>query len=104
MSDDEGLWLLATVSIPVAIACAGLLYKRETARVGCLAYILILLVCAVVAFMFGMVYGVDVACVQYPSGNLCGLFGVFVAGPLASSLTVILVSLLMRLTDRESWA
>jgi hypothetical protein len=55
------------------------------------------------AFIFGLSYGIDLACVQYPSGNLCGLFGFFVAGPLASSLTVTLVSFLMRLTDRQSW-
>jgi len=97
----RGLWLLAIVSIPAAFGCAVFLYKRERARVGSLAYILILLVCAVVAFMFGLSSGINLACVQYPSGNLCGLFGFFVAGPLASSLTVILVSLLMRLADRE---
>src|SRR5215469_15021292 len=45
--------------------------------------------------------GIDLACVQYPSGNLCGLFGFIVIGPLASSLAIVLASSLMTLTDRE---
>lgn len=55
------------------------------------AYVLILLAAAVVAFWLGMVQGVAWACSEPASGNLCGLFGVFISGPLVASLAVIVL-------------
>ena len=95
------LLLLALLSLPTALACAVFFYRTGTAYVGWLAYSLIVLIFAVVAYVLGVSVGIDLACVRYPSGNLCGLFGVFVTGPLASSLAIVLVSSLMTLADRE---
>ena len=95
------LLLLALLSLPFALACAVFFYRTETAYFGWFAYSLILLISAVVAYLLGLSVGIDLACVRYPSGNLCGLFGFIVTGPLASSLAIVLVSSLMTLADRE---
>jgi hypothetical protein len=96
------LWLLAALSAPAAIAWAISFYKRGTAHLGWFAYCLILLICAIVAYVVALGFGIHLACVTYPSGNLCGLFGFFVTGPLASSLTIVIVSwLMMKPADRE---
>jgi hypothetical protein len=89
------LLLLAIISVPVAIACAIFFYRGETAHVGCLAYALILIVCAPIAYVFALSFGIELACVWYPSGNLCGLVGFFITGPLAASVTIILVAKLL---------
>lgn len=90
-----GLMLLGVLSVPAAVVCAASLYREETTRVGCFAYGLILLICAVVAYLLGLSLGINLACVQYPSGNLCGLFGFIATGPLALSLATILVAWLL---------
>ncbi len=95
------LLLLALLSLPTALACAVFFYRTGTAYFGWFAYGLILLISAVVAYLLGVSVGIDLACVRYPSGNLCGLFGFIVIGPLASSLAIVLVSSLVTLTDRE---
>jgi hypothetical protein len=95
------LFLLAVLSLPAALACAVFFYRTETAHFGCFAYGLILLIFAVVAYLLGLSVGIDLACVRYPSGNLCGLFGFIVTGPLASSLAIVLASSLMTLADKE---
>ena len=95
------LFLLALVSLPTALACAAFFYKTGRAYCGWLMYGLILLISAVAAYVLGVSVGIDLACVRYPSGNLCGLFGFIVIGPLASSLAIVLVSSLMTLTNRK---
>ena len=75
-----GLMLLGVLSVPAAVVCAASLYREETTRVGCFAYGLILLISAVVAYLLGLSLGINLACVQYPSGNLCGLFGFIATG------------------------
>src|SRR5215831_10151094 len=74
------LLLLALLSLPFALACAVFFYRTETAYFGWFAYSLILLISAVVAYLLGLSVGIDLACVRYPSGNLCGLFGFLVIG------------------------
>jgi hypothetical protein len=95
------LFLLAVLSLPAALACAVFFYRTGTAYLGWFAYSLILLISAVVAYLLGLSVGIDLACVRYPSGNLCGLFGFIVTGPLASSLAIVLASSLMTLADKE---
>jgi hypothetical protein len=88
------LWALAFLSPIIAIVLAGSFYamhrrRHEPAqRFPLVPYVLILLVCAVVAFWLGMVRGSAWACSIPSSGNLCGLFGVFISGPLTASLAV----------------
>src|SRR5262245_24105155 len=98
------LLLLAVLSLPASLACAVFFYRTGTAYFGWFAYGLILLISAFVAYLLGVSVGIDLACVRYPSGNLCGLFGFIVIGPLASSLAIVLVSSLMTLADREPLA
>jgi hypothetical protein len=58
-------------------------------------YVVALLTCAFVAFWVGVGVGVEYACSRPSWGNLCGLLGIFIVGPLSSIITVIVVSWLM---------
>jgi hypothetical protein len=58
-------------------------------------YIVSLLICAFGAFLAGLVWGARFACSAPSSGNLCGLFGFIVVGPLSSIIAVSLFSWLM---------
>jgi hypothetical protein len=60
--------------------------------VPAVAFIAILLISALISYFLGIGIGVEVACSSASSGNLCGLFGYFVLGPLFSSLSIILVA------------
>jgi hypothetical protein len=90
------VWLLAFLSPLLAMVCAAMLYgrycrKRPDAdrRLAGVAYTFILLVCAVVAYPFGVYLGINWACPS--AGNLCGLAGFFVVGPVVSALAILLV-------------
>ena len=103
------VWILAFLSPLIAIVPAVFLYgqhctARPTHRIPALAYAFILLVCAVVAFPFGLFFGINLACSSPSASNLCGLAGFFVVGPLASALAIILVGWLILLLppDRKS--
>src|SRR5690348_7149648 len=102
------LWFLAFLAPIPAIVCAPLFYSRHRRarperRLPALAYALILLVCAIVAYPFGLSFGASLACSDPTFGNLCGLFGFFVTGPFASSLAIFLVgSLVMLLPPKKS--
>jgi hypothetical protein len=58
-------------------------------------YIVALLICALVAFFAGTAWGARFACSRPSSGNLCGLLGFIVVGPLTSIITVSVVSWLI---------
>jgi hypothetical protein len=58
-------------------------------------YVVALLTCAFVAFWVGVGSGVEYACSRPSWGNLCGLLGIFVVGPLSSFIIVTVVSWLM---------
>lgn len=58
-------------------------------------YIVLLLTCAFVAAWVGIGLGVEYACSGPSPGNLCGLPGFFVVGPLSSIVAVTVVSWLM---------
>jgi hypothetical protein len=58
-------------------------------RVPVVAYVFALIVCGGVAGYLGMGAGVALACPN--TGNLCGLFGVFVTGPLSFLLAIVAV-------------
>jgi len=99
------LWLLAVLSPLLATAAATVFYgrycrKRAEAdrRLKGTAYALILLACAVAAYAIGVLLGIGWACPS--AGNLCGLAGFFVAGPVASALAILLAGSL--LTDAFS--
>jgi hypothetical protein len=85
----------------IAIVFAVVLYARHRrlieaeGRVPIVAYVLAAIIFAGIAGFCGMLWGVRVACPE--AGNLCGLFGVFVTGPIAALLAVILVGLALSL-------
>jgi len=90
------VWLFAILSPLLAMVCATVFYARyrrngpdADRRFSGLAYTLILLVCAVVAYLVGVQVGILVACPRW--GNLCGLAGFFLVGPVASALAILLV-------------
>jgi len=58
-------------------------------------YIVALLICAFGAFLGGLTWGLRFACSGSSSGNLCGLLGFVVAGPLSSVIAVSVFSWLM---------
>jgi hypothetical protein len=58
-------------------------------------YVVALLICAFVAFWGGTGWGVRFACSGPSSGNLCGLLGFIVVGPLSSIIAVSVLSWLL---------
>lgn len=83
------------------IVPAALLYARHRNqtprgenRFPLVLYVVVLLICAFVAFWAGVGWGTGYACSGPSPGNLCGLLG-FVVGPLSSIIIVTVVSWLM---------
>ena len=64
-------------------------------------FILALLVSALVFYWLGVGLGISVAC-SSSSSNLCGLFGFFVLGPVASSIAIIVVAKILSANARKS--
>lgn len=58
-------------------------------------YVVALLICAFVAFWGGTEWGLHFACSGPSSGNLCGLLGFIVVGPLSSIIAVTVFSWLI---------
>jgi hypothetical protein len=83
------LLMLLILSPVFALIGATVMYRPSRSRVPAWAYALILLVTAVGGYFVGMIGGIDVACAP-PAGNLCGLDGIFVSGPLTSSAAILL--------------
>ncbi|HVB15190.1 MAG TPA: hypothetical protein VNF04_01525 [Stellaceae bacterium] len=87
--------ILGFLSPLIAIIAAVVFYARHSdrieprRRVPIIAYILALIVCGGIAGYGGVFFGIAVACPE--SGNLCGLFGFFVTGPIFFSLAIVLV-------------
>jgi hypothetical protein len=102
------LWVLAFLSPIAAIFLAARFYavhRRRRPEPGrhlpLVAYVLVLLVCAIVVFPFGTFFGISQACAPPGAGNLCGLFGFFVTGPFAFSLAIFLVAGLIALLPAD---
>jgi peptidoglycan biosynthesis protein MviN/MurJ (putative lipid II flippase) len=91
---------LGAFSSPVvAILCALLFYglhwrayPNPERRVSFITYVLALLVCAIIAYLIGMEYGLRWACFPPSAGNLCFLTALFVVGPFAAALAIFFVS------------
>ena len=79
-------------------------YPGGQRRVSVFAYVGVLLACAVIFYIVGVVSGIGWACPSY--GNLCGLFGFLAVGPLASTCSILVGAWLMTLspTDRRGGA
>jgi hypothetical protein len=89
--------ILGFASPFAAIVFAAILYARHRRlieperRVPIVAYILAVIICGGIAGYAGLIGGMMLACPQ--AGNLCGLFGFFVTGPIAAFFAVVLVGL-----------
>lgn len=88
---------LGFVSPVVSIVSAGLLYALHCRvcpdpekRISGIVYVAVMLVCAALAYVLGLQYGIAWACSAPPpgGGNLCGLAGFFVTGPIAAMIAV----------------
>ena len=66
-------------------------------RVSVVAYILAVIICGGIAGFLGVALGTGWACSGPNPGNLCGLIGVFVIGPISCLLGIILVGLALAL-------
>src|SRR5207245_213254 len=92
------LFALAVLSPVVASFGAAAFYARHRRarpnperRFPAVAYVLVLLVCAIIAYGIGVVIGVQWGCSLPFQGSLCFLWGFFVVGPFASGLAILLV-------------
>jgi len=92
------LFAVGSFSPVVAIVFAVFFYARHCAacpnpetRISAITYILALIICATIAFFFGLHYGIAWACSSRWGGNLCGLVGFFFTGPAAAALAIFLV-------------
>jgi len=81
----------------ISIAAAVLFYLRHRQRrtvdqrMPPALYAVIVLGSGAVAAFGGVLAGVDLACSRPAPGNLCGLVGVLVTGPIAGTLAIVLV-------------
>jgi hypothetical protein len=79
---------------PLAIGLAILFYVKHSARAGMDRmplglYVVAVLVCSGVAWALGVFYGVKWTCSTPGTGNLCGLVGFLVSGPIAGTLAIV---------------
>ena len=93
--------LLGLVSPFVSIAGAVIFYRRHSNRVGpehrmsVFGYVVAIIVCGAAAGFFGLTLGIAKACNGSDAGNLCGLWGVFVTGPIFFAAAILLAGLLI---------
>jgi hypothetical protein len=99
MNDWLGrLMLLFPVWPVVAIASAVVFYARHShhtnaeRRLPVLLYVAVVLAAGAIAAFGGMLVGANWACSRPESGNLCGLAGVLVTGPMAGSAAIFIVA------------
>lgn len=91
------LMLLGLISPLVALLSAVLFYSRHRdrvepeRRVPGVAYVLAVIIGGVISGYFGVIFGIQLACQSRASGNLCGLWGFFVTGPLLMALAIFLI-------------
>jgi len=99
--------VLALLSPLLAIVVAVFSYVRHRRRIeperriSALLYVLAAIVCGEIAGVTGIFVGIDKACAGPNPGNLCGLVGFLVTGPIAGSLGVVLVALGLQLVRPE---
>ena len=94
------LWLLLPCA---AIVSAFVFYARHRnrieadRRIPAIVFALAVIVCGALGGYFGMVFGVSQACYGPTAPNLCGLWGIFVTGPISFALAILLVGLALSL-------
>jgi hypothetical protein len=102
------LFFLAPVWPMAAIVCAVALYVRHCRRIeqarqiSPLVFVLGAIACGAVFGVAGILLGINWACAGPNPGNLCGLAGFLVTGPLAGSVGVVLAALALSLVRPEA--
>jgi CDP-diglyceride synthetase len=95
------LMILGLISPVAAIVAAIIFFVRHRdrvepeRRVPTVGYVLAIVICAAVGGYFGVAFGIEQACPQL--GNLCGLWGFFVTGPIFLALGILLVGVVVSL-------
>jgi cytochrome bd-type quinol oxidase subunit 2 len=93
------LIVIGLISPWVALGSAIIFYVQHrdrvepARRVPVIAFILALIVCAVIGGCFGLYLGLQLACNSPSSGNLCGLWAFLVTGPILTAFGIFLVGL-----------
>ena len=88
---------LALISPVAAIVAAFVLLARHRNRVeparqvSLGGFILAMIVCGAIGGVFGLLFGIGMACPD--KGNLCGLWGFLVTAPLFCALGILLAGL-----------
>ena len=84
---------------PVAAMAVGLVvfirHRRRVEparRMSAAVYILALVVSGAGAGGLGLFAGIGVACTGPKAGNLCGLWGVFITGPICAAIAMLAVA------------
>ena len=101
LAEQIGKFWLVTLCAP-GVVPAVIFYKRHCKktpqgenRLPLGLYVVALLICAFVAYWSGTRWGVRFACSGPAPGNLCGLLGFIVVGPLSSIIAVSALSWLI---------
>jgi hypothetical protein len=99
--------IIGSIASPIAafgVACVLFARNRGVAapgrRVSGIAFLLALVGCGVAGGYLGMLLGLALACPK--AGNLCGLFGVFVTGPLGAAAAILLAAMAITAKRRGS--
>ena len=91
------LWLVLAIGSPVFFYIRHRNRIEPERRVPAVVYVLAVIVCGGIAGFLGVAFGTSWACSGPGAGNLCGLLGVFVVGPISCLLAIILVGLALSL-------
>lgn len=101
------LMLLVPVWPLIAVGSAILFYVRHLnrtsaeRRVPAVLYVVALLASGAVSAFGGMVAGAGWACSRPQTGNLCGLVGVLVTGPIAGTVAIVLAGFALSRLGRD---
>lgn len=95
------LWLLIAIGSAVFFYVRHRRHVEPARRIPVLLYVLAVIVCGGVAGVLGIGFGIHWACSGPNAGNLCGLTGFLVTGPMAGTLGVVLVGLALSLIGPE---
>jgi hypothetical protein len=85
---------------PLAAICSAILFYvrhrnriEPERRVSVGLYVFLVMVCGSIAGCLGVVFGIKWECSIPESGNLCGLIGFLVVGPISSLIGIVLLGL-----------
>jgi hypothetical protein len=87
------LWLLAAIGAAIGFYVRHRNRIEPERRVPVGMYVFAVIACGGIAGVLGVVFGIKLGCSILESGNLCGLIGFLVVGPISSVLGIVLLGL-----------